>query len=89
VAYLVTFAPSASRQLADLPEDAQRRLVPLIDALADNPHPGPPLGRQMQGKPTRWRLKAPPYRIVTRVDARAKTVTITWLGLRRDAYRAR
>lgn len=75
--------------MADLPTEVQARLVLVIDALADNPRPGPPLGKKLAGKPTRYRLKVPPYRVIYRVDPQARAVTVAWVGLRRDAYRRR
>ena len=57
----------------------------VIDTLADNPRPAPPLGRKLQGKPVRYRLRVSSYRVVDRIDAGSRTVTLTWIGLRRDA----
>lgn len=73
--------------MAGLPADAQARLATAIDALAANPKPAPPVGSKLQGQPARYRLKLPPYRVIYRVDAKARTVTVVWVGLRRDAYR--
>lgn len=87
--YLVEFGPSAQLQFDDLPEDGQARLQASIDSLATNPRPAPPLGAKLQGGPPLYRLKLPPYRVVYRIDSRRRVVTITWVGLRRDAYRAR
>ncbi|MBI2300690.1 MAG: type II toxin-antitoxin system RelE/ParE family toxin [Armatimonadetes bacterium] len=87
MAYTVLFDPGAQRQFLALPPDVQARLRPAIDGLADDPRPGPPLGRKLQGEPPRYRLKLPPYRIIYQVSTRAQRVTVTWVGLRRDAYR--
>ncbi|MBI2297807.1 MAG: type II toxin-antitoxin system RelE/ParE family toxin [Armatimonadetes bacterium] len=87
MAYTVTILPAAERQLANLPPDVRARLVTAIAELADNPRPGPPLGRKLQAPPPRYRLKLPPYRVIYTADTRAQRVEVVWVGLRRDAYR--
>lgn len=85
--YTVQFERSAERQLGNLPADVQVRLATAIDTLAANPRPAPPTGKKLRGRPTRYRLRVQDFRVVYRIDSKARTVTVVWVGNRRDAYR--
>ncbi len=85
--YTVQFERSAERQLGNLPVDVQARLATAIDTLATDPRPVPPTGKKLGGRPARYRLRVGDFRVVYRIASQARTVTVVWVGNRRDAYR--
>lgn len=87
MACTVRILPSAERQLADLPREVRERARAAIRDLAREPRPAPPVGRKLKGAPHRYRLKLSAYRVIYLLDSAAQEVTVTWVGLRRDAYR--
>ncbi|NUQ00769.1 MAG: type II toxin-antitoxin system RelE/ParE family toxin [Armatimonadetes bacterium] len=87
--FAVRLTPAARRQFLALPRSVQDRLRPLLDTLAENPTPAPPLGRKLVGRDDTYRLAEGPYRVVYEVDRREATVLVLWIGNRRDAYRRR
>jgi mRNA interferase RelE/StbE len=89
VGYEVLFTPGAERQLLALPDEAQARLEPAIEGLADNPRPKPPLGKKLRDRRDRYRLAVGDYRAIYEIHRRDNEVLIVWVGLRRDAYRHR
>lgn len=85
--YAVRTQPAVERQLAGIPRPDRDELRAAIRALADSPRPTPPLGTKLEGKPARYRLRVRQYRVIYRIDPKAREVVVTWVGLRRDAHR--
>jgi len=88
LAYHVRFTSRAERQFAKLPATTQRQLQPLIEDLAEQPRPGPPLGRKLQGMTATYRLRKGDWRVVYEILDDEVVVLIVFVGNRRDAYRA-
>lgn len=87
MAYTVVLLPSARRELASLPREAQRRIARHIDALASDPRPA---GAQMLRGPERiLRLRVGDYRMLFQVEDKALAVVIVKIGHRREVYRRR
>jgi mRNA interferase RelE/StbE len=82
--YKVTIATSAKRELLDLSTDATGRDLPKIRELANDPRP--PGCKKLRGSKGLWRIRVGDYRIVYAVNDSAKTVDITRIAHRRDAY---
>jgi mRNA interferase RelE/StbE len=82
--YKVTIAASAKRELLDLSTDAIGRVLPKIRELANDPRP--PGCKKLRGSKGLWRVRVGDYRIVYAVNDPAKTVDITRIAHRRDAY---
>jgi mRNA interferase RelE/StbE len=82
--YLVTFAAAAKKELKDLPSDALARVFPRIRELAENPRP---VGcKKLHGYKDRWRIRAGNYRVVFTIDDGRKSVDVTRIAHRKDAY---
>lgn len=82
--YALQFLPSAIRQLGKLPREAQRRVKTATEALRDNPRPT----RVIKVKNAdQWRVRVGNYRVTFIVDDARRTVTVAWVGHRRDVYR--
>lgn len=89
MAYTVRILPAAERQLADLPRDVRDDLRAAIRTLAENPQPGPPLGKKLADYANTYRLSVGDHRVVYEVHKREQSVLVVWAGNRRDAYRRR
>jgi len=86
VSYEVRFEKAAERDLDRLPPDVQRRIIPRIEALADDPRPpgAEALHGQLRGL---TKLRVGRYRISYEIDDEQRLVTIIEIGHRRDIYR--
>lgn len=82
--YDLLILPAANRELRKLPQDIQRRLVPVAMALANDPRPH---GCEKLTDAGVYRVRVGDYRIVYGIDDSARTVSITRLAKRDEAYR--
>ncbi len=82
--YEVRFKPTAAKELAKLPEDVQRRLVPRIDGLAANPRSG---GAEKLSGEDAWRIRVGDYRVVYAIEDRVLLVLVIHIGNRREVYK--
>jgi len=82
--YLVTFAASAKKELRVLPSDVIGRLLPRIRELTQDPRPAG--CKKLHGYKDRWRIRLGNYRVVYTIDDGRKTVDITRVAHRKDAY---
>lgn len=79
--------PAARRQLGQLPERYATAVIELLPAIAGNPRRlGKPLRFELEG---RWAARRGPYRIIYRLDEKARTVTVLAVPHRADVYRPR
>ena len=83
-AYEVVIAANASRDIRRLPHEAQRRVVAGLTVLALEPRAGKPLTGVLSGL---WALRRGDYRVLYRIDDRARRVEIARVGHRREVYR--
>ena len=82
--YLVSFAATAKKELRDLPSDAIGRVLPRIRELAGNPRPAG--CKKLHGYKDRWRIRVGNYRVVYAIDDRQRSVDVTRIAHRKDAY---
>jgi mRNA interferase RelE/StbE len=83
--YKVEFASSAAKEFRALPAELKRRITPAIDALMQNPYPRGL--RKLAGHDKLYRVRVGQYRIVYEIDDDTKSILITRVRHRRDAYR--
>lgn len=83
--YSVTFARSARKELERLPSSIGRRILGRIEALTKGPRP--PGIIKLQGSKNLWRMRVGDYRAIYNIDDDARTVDISAIRHRRDAYR--
>ena len=81
----VEFRSSAARELRNLPAAIQSKIIPLIDGLRMNPRPT--AAKKLRGPGGYFRLRLGDYRIVYRVDDRCRSILVTRIRHRKDAYR--
>lgn len=82
--YRIVLAPSASKELEDLPAGTVERIVKKIDGLAENPRP--PGAIKLTGIPS-WRVRIGDFRVIYSIDDRTKTVRVDGIRHRSKAYR--
>lgn len=83
--YRVALTASAEKELSGLPAREIARIVSRIEILADTPRP--PGCKKLRGGDREWRIRVGSYRIVYVIDDMAKTVDVTRIAHRREAYR--
>lgn len=85
MAYEVLVLPSAERELDKLPPRQLPPLVRRIELLGSTPRP---VGVQkLRGSTDQYRIRNGNYRILYRIDDRAKRVFVYAVGHRKDVYR--
>ena len=76
--------PSAKRELEDLPQKDQDRIVEKLWSLQDNPFP---FGVAKLKGHVGYRLRAGDYRVLYEVDVKSRTLTVFAIGHRKEVYR--
>lgn len=82
--YRVEYSARASRDLAALPQDVQRRIRPRIDALADNPRPSGV--KKLKGEDNVWRIRVGDYRVLYEIHDKILFVLVLRIRHRGSAY---
>lgn len=83
--YDVLLASQAGRDLKRLPADVFHRIIPEIQALANDPRP--PASRKLTGSKRDYRIRVGDYRVVYEIDEKDKAVRVMRVRHRREAYR--
>lgn len=81
----VEFSSAGSRQFLKLPREAQKRIMPHIEALAVEPHPQG--AAPLAGTEGLWRIRIGAYRVVYTDEDDRLVVLVVKIGHRRDVYR--
>jgi len=81
----VIFARSARQELEALPRRVAERILTRIETLAENPRPRG--CRKLQGSSQLWRIRVGEYRVIYAIDDSKRTVDITVIWHRNEAYR--
>ena len=82
-AYRLVYAAACRRQILRLPPVLKPLVKRAIEQLAQEPHTGKRLERELAGYLS---LRAKRYRVIYRVDESSRTVEIRYVGHRRDIY---
>lgn len=85
MAYSVGLRPAAARRLRKLPRVVQRRIARTLDGLAQ--HPRPTGAKKLVGERSMYRVRVGSYRVVYRVSDAERSVEVTHIAHRREAYR--
>jgi mRNA interferase RelE/StbE len=83
--YRIQFAPSARRQLGELPRPVQQRITSSIDQLAVSPRPRGSI--KLEGEDDLYRIRVGKYRIIYAIYDEELIVLVLRVGQRRDVYR--
>jgi len=82
--YTVELKPPARKELEALPDDLLARVVHKLESLAGNPRP---TGcRKLRGYKDQWRVRVGDWRVIYIIDDKAKLVSVTRIGHRREVY---
>jgi mRNA interferase RelE/StbE len=84
VSYRVSLAATAEKELHGLPSKMIARIVSRVEALALSPRP--PGCKKLKGGNNEWRIRVGDYRAVYEINDAAKTVDVTRIAHRREAY---
>lgn len=82
-AWRLAIAPHVAERIRHFPPDLKRGVREAIRAIAVDPDRGDPLKRELRGY-LKYRVRR--FRIVYRVDRRARAVAIMAVGPRRSVY---
>ena len=85
VAYALTFARSAQKELERLNDPLRNRVLRRIESLATNPRPSG--CRKLEGTDDLWRMRSGDYRVIYSIDDGRRLVDISAVRHRSDAYR--
>ena len=85
MAYTITVAPAAERQLKALPKPTQTQIVRRIDKLANDPLPHGI--EKIAGEDDRYRLRSGNYRILYTINDQEVIVVVVKIGDRKEVYR--
>jgi len=85
VAYEVVLKPSAAKPLRALDRDMQRRVVRLLERLAEQPRMSGVV--KMSGDDNLWRARVGDVRVVYEIHDSRLVVLVLHVGHRRDVYR--
>jgi mRNA interferase RelE/StbE len=82
--YRVALTASAEKELHGLPATLVARIMPRLERLSATPRP---TGcKKLKSGDSEWRIRVGDYRIVYEIDDTAKTVDVTRVAHRREAY---
>jgi mRNA interferase RelE/StbE len=84
-AYSITFARSARKELERLSEPLRSRVFNRIVRLGSSPRPRG--CRKLEGAENLWRKRVGDYRVIHSIDDESRTVDISAVCHRSDAYR--
>ena len=83
--YAITFARSARKELEALSRAHVVRVLNRIEALGQDPRPSG--CRKLVGQGNLWRIRVGDYRVIYEIDDGRRTVDISAIRHRSDAYR--
>ncbi len=81
--YTVVFLRVFLKQFRRLPGDVKRRVTTRVEELAENPYLGLRLVGELEGF---WKDRAGQYRIIYKIDEKAKTIILHDVDLRKRVY---
>jgi mRNA interferase RelE/StbE len=84
VSYRVFILPRARKEIDSLPRQEVVAIEEKIESFHEDPRP---FGCKKLAGREGWRLRSGNYRILYKIDDRARTVTVDHVGHRSDVYR--
>jgi mRNA interferase RelE/StbE len=82
--YAVHLKRSAEKELADLPQEMQKRIIKRLLTLKANPRPP---GAKKLGGGERYRIRVGDYRVLYTIDDALQKIEVSAVGHRREVYR--
>ena len=87
MSWRVVLSRAAERSLRKLDPPARRRILAVVELLAENPRP--PAATQLVGGSGEWRVRTGDYRIIYEIHDGELLVLVIVVGHRREVYRGR
>ena len=87
MAYAVIVKPSVAKAIRNLDQSTQRRIVRVLERLAEHPRPSGVV--KMAGDENLWRVRVGPYRVVYEIHDDRLVVLVLRVGKRGGVYRKR
>ena len=84
MAYAITLADSARKELRSFPSHVVERVFPKLRELATNPRPSG--CKKLHGEQNSWRIRVGDYRIVYSIDDEQKLVDVVHIARRKEVY---
>lgn len=85
MAYKVEITPAAQRIIKKFPKNIQRKLIEIIELLAEEPRPVGVVKLSTTGK--LYRVRTGDYRIIYEIQDQILLIVTTKVGHRRDVYK--
>jgi len=82
--YVVHLKRSAEKELADLPQEMQKRIIKRLLTLKAIPRPQ---GAKKLGGGDRYRIRVGDYRVLYTIDGALQKIEVSAVGHRREVYR--
>lgn len=82
--YEIEFTTAAARDFKKLDPQVCRRIVPAIEALADDPRPTGV--KKLKGEVDLWRIRVGDYRIIYEIEDAKLVIYVLRVSHRKDAY---
>jgi len=82
--YVVHLKRSAEKELADLPREAQQRIIKRLLTLKANARPP---GAKKLGGGEKYRIRIGDYRVLYTIDDALQKIEVSAVGHRREVYR--
>ncbi|MBM3765942.1 MAG: type II toxin-antitoxin system RelE/ParE family toxin [Acidobacteria bacterium] len=86
-AWRVRTSPDCDREISGLPRLVREKVLDILIHLSEEPFPAQSLALRRYNDTYRIRLGSGNYRLIYRVDARRKTISVLRVGLRATVYR--
>ena len=85
MAYRLTIKPSAAKVIRKLDRSTQRRVIRLLELLAQEPRPRGVV--KLEGDENLWRVRIGDYRVIYEIHDDRLVVLVLRVGHRRGVYR--
>lgn len=85
MAYSIELKKSVERDIRKIPKKEIKRIVEAIERLAEEPRPSG--SRKIKTTERTYRIRSGDYMVIYQIDEAEKTVLITHIRHRKDAYR--
>ena len=82
--YTIILEKRAKKELNNIPEKDQIKIIRVLDTISREPFAGKKLGGELQGK---YAVRAWPYRIIYEIRKRELYVSVVHIGHRQGVYK--
>ena len=84
--YEVVFKKSAAKELQNLPQKVQQKIVDAVQLLSLNPYTELLQIKKMKGVESLYRIRIQDYRIIYLIENKIIKITIIKIGHRKEVY---